>query len=540
MSPRSAHMPVALLAITLILAASPGSAAQCILVNPSFEVPGSGGEVHAGWNQFGPVSSAGGATHGSVALGIAGPDLGGWDVAGVWQEFDTVPGERWVASVRGWHDSPRPLDGNSRAILNIEWRDSLGGLLGYESHNVADPTTPLGEIRDFAVTSQPAPPGAVAARLLLGVLQGPTDPRPDVYYDEATFFSAGPPTQDDIQWNDFPGGRTLSFAGRSWRVKGPGFYGPGPNLFADGGSNTWVDANGRLHLTIKQQGSSWYSTETVLEEALGYGDYVFTTYGRVDDLHANVVLGLFLWEYGPCYSSDNVWWNPYNEIDVEFSRWGNPAADVGQFVAQPYDWPGNISRFDAVFTEGELTSHAFEWLPDRVEYRSWRGGAQDESPGNMIHSWTYGGPHIPRPEQPRVHTNLWYSSSPPDGDQEVILDDFTFVPACLDSPCVAVGIPGDSPRSGPEALLAAAQPNPFGARTAISFRNPSPGHVLLVVYDVNGRRIRTLGDGFVGSGGQEVTWNGNADDGKPVASGVYFYQLRSGNRVETRRVVLIR
>ncbi|MEJ2722007.1 MAG: hypothetical protein P8181_12845, partial [bacterium] len=41
--------------------------AQCMLANPSFEVPGSGGEVFGGWNQFGVVGSAANATHGSMA-----------------------------------------------------------------------------------------------------------------------------------------------------------------------------------------------------------------------------------------------------------------------------------------------------------------------------------------------------------------------------------------------------------------------------------------------------------------------------------------
>ena len=40
----------------------------------------------------------------------------------------------------------------------------------------------------------------------------------------------------------------------------------------------------------------------------------------------------------------------------------------------------------------------------------------------MIHSWTYTGPHIPRPEQPRVHINLWQFDGPPASDQEVIID----------------------------------------------------------------------------------------------------------------------
>ena len=41
------------------------------------------------------------------------------------------------------------------------------------------------------------------------------------------------------------------------------------------------------------------------------------------------------------------WWNPYDEIDIEYSRWGNPGNPGAQFVAQPYDYPGNLSQFSA-------------------------------------------------------------------------------------------------------------------------------------------------------------------------------------------------
>jgi hypothetical protein len=500
--------------------------AQCILANPSFELPGSGGATFGGWNQFGSVGSSEDATHGFRAARVSGPNAGGWDVSGYWQRLDTAPGERWSASVHGWHSSANPLTGQCRAILNIEWRDAGGELIDYESHTVADASTPPDEIVDFSVESQPAPPGAVASHFLLGVLQSPTDPSPDVFYDQATF---DPPTLDEMQWLDFPGGRTLDFSGRTWRLKGPGFYGPGPNLFCDTANCTWVDGDGRLHVTVQNISGSWYSTEVTLEEPLGYGDYIFTTLGRLDTLHPNIVLGLFIWQYGPCFEPENGWWNPYNEIDVEFSRWGVPGNDVGQFVAQPYDFPGNISRFDATFSDGELTSHAFRWLSDRVEYRSWRGGPDDESQGSLIHTWTYTGPHIPRPEQPRVHIDLWQFENPPASDQEVILDAFTFVPD------MAADVP---PASLVTESFPTVGPNPLHSRTTIRYDMRTEGDAEIVVYDVSGRLVRTLLRGLVKAGYHEVIWDGRDDSGNPVASGVYLYRMRAGDQAETRRMIL--
>jgi hypothetical protein len=365
-------------------------------------------------------------------------------------------------------------------------------------------------------------------------LQGAGQPAPDVYYDEARFENLGPPTVDDIQWNDFPGGRTIDFSGYTWRVKGPGWYGPGPSLFCDNSSCVWVDGEDRLHMTIKNFSGSWYSTEVTVEDFLGYGDYIFTTVGRLDQLDPHAVLGLFLWEYGPCYEAGRMWWNPYNEIDVEISRWGNPGDDVGQFVAQPWDYPGNINRFDATFGEDEITSHAFLWLPDRVEFRSWRGGPLDESPGDMIHTWTYTGPHIPRPDRPRVHINLWQFEGAPGTEQEVVLDEFTFVPqgvAAVNKPDVTLFR---------ASRLKAARPNPFGEQTTIGYNLKKGGNAEVVVYDVLGRRVRDLASGFVRAGNHDVIWDGRDDSGERVAPGAYLYQLRTDDVVETRKFVVLK
>jgi hypothetical protein len=286
-------------------------------------------------------------------------------------------------------------------------------------------------------------------------------------------------------------------------------------------------------MTIQNNFGNWYSTEIALVDALGYGDYIFTTEGRLDLLDPNVVLGMFTWQYGPCYDTSYLWWNPYNEFDIEFSRWGDPFDDIAQFVAQPWDWSGNISRFDATFSNGEITSHAFRWLPDRVECRSWRGGPQDESTSVQIYSWTYSGPHIPRPEQPRIHINLWYIS-PPAGDQEVVIDQFTFIPE--DDPATAAG---GAPVAA-NSYLGDAFPNPFNPTTKIGYTLVADGFAEISIYDVRGRLVRTLVSGNAAAGYQEAIWDGRNDAGSRVASGVYLYQLRTGGAVETKKMVLLK
>ncbi|MBD3349167.1 MAG: T9SS type A sorting domain-containing protein [Candidatus Eisenbacteria bacterium] len=510
--------------------------AQCILANPSFEVSGSGGQVFGGWEQFGSVGSTSFSSHGSVAARVTGPDQGGWDVSGVWQWHDASPGEQFEVTGHVAHSSSDPLTGGCRAIVNIEWWDA-SGMISYESHEVAFPSTQTDLYQPFSFVSGNAPSGTESIHALFAVLQSPDDSPPDVYYDQVTVLSESYPTIYDMQWNDFPGGRQISFSERDWRVKGPGYYGPGPNSFSNSESCVWVDDDDRLHMTVTNVGGTWYSTEVALVETLGYGDYIFTTVGRLDMLDPAVILGMFIWQYGPCYDDSYLWWNPYNEFDIEFGYWGNPSSDIGQFVAQPWDWYGNLESFDATFSEGEITSHAFRWLPDRVECRSWRGGPIDEAPENMIFTWTYTGPHIPRPEIPRVHINLWRCCDTPSSNQEVVIDAFSFFPAGQ------TGVDEDTDQDlavAPGARLLAARPNPFNPVTTIGYSLRDGAATKIAVYNTAGRRVRTLVNGYVQAGDHEVTWDGRDESGAPVASGVYFYSLRAGDARETRRMVLVK
>ncbi len=535
---RITRWPVVPLLFLLSLVIAGKSAAQCILTNPSFEIGGQGGAVFGGWNQFGVLGSTTDATHGSLAARVTGPNWGDWDVSAFWQRLDCVVGEQWEVTAMVAHSPTNPLTGGSRAIVNVEWHDSDDDIISYESYDAATAATPTGEYQEFATLTPPAPSGTVAAHVLFAVLQDPAEPPPDVYYDQTTFYSQSYPTMDDMQCNDFPGGTTLNFSGRTWRVKGPGYYGPGPNSFTNSSNHVWVDGDDQLHLTVKQYGGTWNSTEVALVEPLGYGDYIFTTEGRLDLLDPDVVFGLFTWQYGPCWDDSYLWWGPYNEFDIEFSRWGDPYSDIGQFVAQPWDWPGNVDRFDATFSEGEITSHAIRWLNDRVECRSWRGGPFDEAPGNMIHEWTYSGPHVPRPEQPRVHINLWQINGvAPSSAQEVVLDAFTFFP----DGGTGLDDPQDQDYSdGRPARLLAARPNPFNPVTTIGYSLKDDGDAEMVVFDLAGRRVRTLLSGFIPAGDHETTWDGLDDRGTPVASGVYFYRLRVGDALETRRMVMVK
>jgi hypothetical protein len=83
-------------------------------------------------------------------------------------------------------------------------------------------------------------------------------------------------------------------------------------------------------------------------------------------------------------------------------------------------------------------------------------------------------------------------------------------------------------------------PNPFNPTTEIEFSIPKFQQVSLVVYDLLGRKVKTLLNDEQHAGQHRVTWNGMNEIGKSVASGVYFYQLKAGTMTQVRKMMLVR
>ena len=93
----------------------------------------------------------------------------------------------------------------------------------------------------------------------------------------------------------------------------------------------------------------------------------------------------------------------------------------------------------------------------------------------------------------------------------------------------------------PEAFwLAQNFPNPFNPRTTIAFHLQNSGETSLKIYDINGREIRTLLRGNHAAGEHRVVWDGRNDGGNFVASGVYFYELKTEGQVSLRKMTLLR
>jgi hypothetical protein len=78
-------------------------------------------------------------------------------------------------------------------------------------------------------------------------------------------------------------------------------------------------------------------------------------------------------------------------------------------------------------------------------------------------------------------------------------------------------------------------PNPFNPTTAISYQLSAISHIKLTVFDILGREIETLVNEVKPAGKYSVEWNASS-----IASGVYFYQLRAGEFVKTKKMILLR
>ncbi|WP_456429831.1 FlgD immunoglobulin-like domain containing protein [Rhodocaloribacter sp.] len=83
-------------------------------------------------------------------------------------------------------------------------------------------------------------------------------------------------------------------------------------------------------------------------------------------------------------------------------------------------------------------------------------------------------------------------------------------------------------------------PNPFNPATTIRYQLPTPGQVELSIYDLSGRRVRTLVDGRQNAGVHTVVWDGRDARGQATASGIYFYRLVAGGWVQVRRMLRLR
>ena len=91
-----------------------------------------------------------------------------------------------------------------------------------------------------------------------------------------------------------------------------------------------------------------------------------------------------------------------------------------------------------------------------------------------------------------------------------------------------------------EFALSQNYPNSFNQSTKIEFTLAKSGFVSLNIYDILGRKVKTLVSEHLSSGYKSVLWDGKNKEGKEVASGIYFYRISAGGLEDTKRMILMK
>jgi hypothetical protein len=208
---------------------------------------------------------------------------------------------------------------------------------------------------------------------------------------------------------------TVSFGGYEWIVRNAPSDRGGRNEYDP--ENAWADDEGALHLRIARAAGDWTCAEVSLTRRLGYGTYEFVV-RDVSHLEPAVVFGIFTWD-GPAAEQN------HREVDVEISRWGDPAGKNGQYVVQPYYVTGNVARFAA---PAGLLTHSLRWEPGRVAFRTVRGASPSGASLVFAHAFTSGVPSI---GDERLRLNLYVfrrSAQPLERGTEVVVEKFEYFP----------------------------------------------------------------------------------------------------------------
>ncbi len=83
-------------------------------------------------------------------------------------------------------------------------------------------------------------------------------------------------------------------------------------------------------------------------------------------------------------------------------------------------------------------------------------------------------------------------------------------------------------------------PNPFNPETNVSFSIPAEQEVILTIYNLKGQKVKELVNGNFPAGKQSVVWEGKDENGKQVASGLYFYKLKTGKKEISKKMLLLK
>ena len=246
----------------------------------------------------------------------------------------------------------------------------------------------------------------------------------------------------------------IRFSGELWEVR-DGLGGPGPNHWSQ--DLVRVDDQGALHLRLAPvpigDRTVWCCAEVHTRRRFGFGRFDVQVEGPIDHLDPQVVMQMFTYPLAPPASAAVLPVNPAgdvtsgqatapepdgtNEIDIEFSRWGDDQAPIGNYSVWPevLGLPSAKHPFPFRLGSSRISLHQIDWQPQRIRFQSGLLPGEplpDDVTGPVI--WSYSPPpaeatqHIPQGQYP-FFINLWsFRGLPPRNDHpvEVVVRSFHY------------------------------------------------------------------------------------------------------------------
>jgi hypothetical protein len=220
----------------------------------------------------------------------------------------------------------------------------------------------------------------------------------------------------------------LNWMGHAWTLTNGGMAG----VARGRPSNVYLDPSGYLHLTVTKKGRTVTAGELFSNDKMGFGTYQWVVQGPVDNMDPHTVLGLF--PYGP---EDGVGRDGENEIDIEFSKWGNTlcgGACNADFTVYP-----STGNFHAGSTEddfnmnlngGDVVTARMTWSSTSITETVMSGSQALGTTQDVLHTWTFApSDNLVRiPQQPvPIGMNLWCFKKKAASGQSVVVRSFQYL-----------------------------------------------------------------------------------------------------------------
>jgi hypothetical protein len=208
----------------------------------------------------------------------------------------------------------------------------------------------------------------------------------------------------------------IAFSGLQWSVTNGNNLTPGPSNWS--AANIFPDSSGNLVLQITKVNGVCYGAQMYSNNSFRYGKFEWWIIGYPQQLPPDVIFGLFTYS-GP---------NHFNEIDIEYSRWGNSFLNPGNLAVYPSDvysllrCPQNWSlstngacgqSFSLSRMTSSSTTQRFTWRSSNVLFETLNGHRSDSDPNSSIWTSRYtptSSSAIPQ-KSGRVYMNLYVPNS---------------------------------------------------------------------------------------------------------------------------------